>query len=311
MRLRNSVGRLWERTWHKQYGKDTPLIRLFGLVAATIVCFAGNSLLCREALGHGTMDPATFTFLRLCSGAVVLALLSKARGGDISTTSEAGYAGAVSLFAYAALFSWAYVRIAAGVGALVLFAFVQLTMLASAVRSGTGPRGVQWLGVAIALAGVAVLALPGATAPDPVGVVLMAGSGVAWGVYSLLGRRVATPLAVTTASFVRAVPLALGALLLAVLTSAEGPRWNWRTLGLSLASGGLASGLGYTIWYTALPRLDATRAAVVQLAVPLLAATGGIVLLGEKPTIVLGVAAVAILGGMVLTIVGPGVRGPA
>jgi len=251
------------------------------------------------------MDPATFTFLRLGSGALVLALLSTMRGGGASTTSEAGYAGAVSLFAYAALFSWAYVRIPAGVGALVLFAFVQLTMLASAVRSGTGPRGVQWLGVAMALAGVAVLTLPGATAPDLVGVVLMAGSGVAWGVYSLLGRRVGAPLARTTASFVRAVPLALGASLLTVWTSAEGPLWTSRTVGLSIASGGLASGLGYAIWYTALPRLDATRAAVVQLAVPLLAATGGIVLLGEKPSVVLGIAALAILGGMALTIVGP------
>jgi drug/metabolite transporter (DMT)-like permease len=272
---------------------------IVGLVCAALVCFAGNSLLCREALAHGAMDPGTFTFLRLCAGAVVLATLARSRG-SIREARGAGLAGALSLFGYAAFFSWAYVRIPAGIGALVLFAFVQTTMIASAIRSGAGPRGVQWLGVAMALAGVGILALPGAAAPDPVGVLLMAASGVAWGVYSLLGRRAGAPLATTAASFVRSVPFALGALLLAAVMSTDGLRWDGRTVVLSLASGGLTSGLGYAIWYKVLPHLEATHAAVVQLAVPLLAAAGGIVLLGEKPTPTLAVASATILGGLAL-----------
>ena len=261
-----------------------PPIRFFTLLSVTLLAFAGNSLLCREALSGGTMDPATFTFVRLCSGAVVLALVTGSGPAGVSTTSGGAWPGALSLFAYAALFSWAYVRIQASVGALVLFAFVQFTMLAWAVRSGDGPRGIQWLGIAIALSGLVVLTLPGAAAPDLVGLVLMAGSGVAWGVYTLLGRRGGAPLPRTRASFVRAVPLALAPLLFVGATSAEWLRWDSRTLMLSIASGGLASGLGYAIWYTVLPRLDATRAAVVQLAVPLLAAIGGVALLGEAPT---------------------------
>jgi drug/metabolite transporter (DMT)-like permease len=268
-----------------------------GLVCAALVCFAGNSLLCREALAHGAMDPGTFTFLRLSAGAVVLATLARSRG-SIREARAAGLAGALSLFGYAAFFSWAYVRIPAGIGALVLFAFVQTTMIAWAIRSGAGPRGVQWLGVAMALGGVGMLALPGAAAPDPVGVLLMAASGVAWGVYSLLGRRVGSPITATAASFVRSVPFALGALLLAATMS--GLRWDGRTIALALASGGLTSGLGYVIWYKVLPHLEATHAAVVQLAVPVLAAGGGIVLLGEKPTPTLAVASATILGGLAL-----------
>lgn len=249
------------------------------------------------------MDPATFTFLRVSSGALILVLLVKARGFD-GVMRAASFGGSVCLFAYAVLFSWAYVRIPAGVGAFVLFTFVQLTMVLAATKSGAGPRGLQWAGIVIALLGVGVLTLPGATTPDPWGVLLMATSGIAWGFYSLLGKRVETPLATTAASFIGAVPLALAALLLTASTP-QSLRWDSYTIALSLASGGLASGVAYAIWYTALPEISATHAAVVQLAVPLLAASGGVMLLGEKPTIALAASAAAILAGIALAAAGP------
>lgn len=285
-----------------------PSIRLSGLVCLALVAFAGNSLLCRGALGRGAMDPATFTFVRLSSGALVLTLVARSGGRDSVTSRVALLLGPLSLFAYAALFSWAYVRIPAGIGALVLFAFVQLTMLGWGIRSGTQPRGVQWLGIAVALGGVALLTLPGTSAPDPIGVAMMAGSGMAWGAYSLLGRQVGSPLATTASSFLRAAPLAFAAVFLLAATSADGLRWDAHSLALSVVSGALASGLGYVIWYTALPHLDTTRAAVVQLAVPVLAATGGVMLLGEEPTVKLVASSAAILGGIALTTVRFGPR---
>jgi drug/metabolite transporter (DMT)-like permease len=272
--------------------------RLAALVLAVLAAFAGNSLLCRAALGEGATDPATFTFVRLASGALVLLGIARARGGE--RRAGGSWAGALGLFAYAALFSWAYVRIPAGVGALVLFAFVQLTMLGGAVRAGAGPTRVQGVGIVLALAGLAVLVLPGAAAPDALGVVLMAGSGVAWGAYSLLGRRAGSPLEATARSFVGAVPLGLA--MLAAGAATEGLRTDLRGLALAVASGALASGLGYVLWYAVLARLDATRAAAVQLAVPVLAALGGIAFLGEPPTVRLAVAAAAIVGGIGLAI---------
>jgi drug/metabolite transporter (DMT)-like permease len=270
--------------------------RTAAFAAAALACFAANSLLCRAALGTGRSDPATFTAVRLASGALALsALLAgtrrvRPRGGS--------WASALALLAYAVAFSLAYVRIPAGVGALVLFVHVQGTMVGWDVATGArlGARG--WLGAALALAGLAALTLPGAGAPDVVGCVLMAIAGVAWGVYSIRGRRASDPLAVTADHFVRAAPLALVFLLVQ-----PGPAHaTLDGLVLAAASGVVASGLGYAIWYAVLPAIGAARAGTLQLAVPVLAAAGAAALLGERlPARVLG-AGLAILAGVALSV---------
>lgn len=265
------------------------------LAGCALLAFAGNSILCRGALAGHHVDPATFTLVRIATGAGMLAVLARGRArGDGRRTP----ARAIALFAYAALFSWAYVRVPAGPGALVLFAAVQLTMLVAAVRAGVGPRGVQWAGLALALGGLATLTLPGATAPDPVGVLAMAGAGVAWGAYSLLGRGAGDPVVATAAAFLGALPLALVAGAVAWTTGTV--RADATGLALATASGAGLSGLGYVVWYTVLPALGTTRAAVLQLAVPVLAAVAATLLLGEAPSLRLVAAGAAVLGGIAL-----------
>lgn len=261
----------------------------------TLVAFAANSLLCRAALGPRLIDAAGFTAIRIASGAMLLCLLV-GRRGDVR--SFGSWRGAAALTGYAFLFSWAYMRIPAGVGALVMFAAVQLTMFAWAAREGHRPTGRQAVGAGVALAGLAWLTLPGSEAPDLLGTLLMVASGVGWGAYSLIGRGSSRPVADTAGNFVRAlVPVLLiaGA---AMLVSP--PRATPAGVLLAVASGALASGLGYVCWYTVLPQLGAARAAVIQLAVPVLASFGGIALLGEVLTVRLVIASVAVLGGVAL-----------
>lgn len=277
------------------------------LTAAALLGFAANSLLCRMALQPRLVDGATFTTVRLLSGAAVLLVLDRALRPDGPRSPSGGsWASAAALFAYAAAFSFAYVRIGAGVGALLLFAAVQVTMLAWAMRRGERLGAAQWAGVAAALAGIVLLVKPGLSAPDPAGAVLMAAAGVAWGVYSLRGRGTPRPLSATAANFLRAVPLTLALSLAAGIPAALDPRGA----GLAVASGALASGVGYTFWYGALRGLSASRAAVLQLSVPLLAAAGGIVLLGEPLSARLAVSAAAIVGGIALAVDGPRPAGP-
>lgn len=272
-------------------------IRTSLLAGGALLAFAGNSILCRGALAGAHADPATFTLVRLASGAAVLAAVARARG-RAPPPSRASFARAVALFAYAALFSWAYVRVPAGPGALVLFAAVQLTMLAAATRAGVGPRGAQWAGLALALGGLATLTLPGATAPDPWGLVAMAGAGAAWGAYSLRGRDAGDPTSATARAFLGALPLAV--VVAALGWQAGTLRCDATGLVLALASGAVFSGLGYVVWYAVLPRLPTTTAAIVQLAVPILAAVAATLLLGETPTLRLAVAGAAVLAGIAL-----------
>jgi drug/metabolite transporter (DMT)-like permease len=271
-------------------------LRTAALTAGALACFAANSLLARSALGAGLADPATFTAVRLASGALMLPLLLAAsRRGRPSGGS---WASALALFAYAAAFSLAYLRIGAGPGALLLFAAVQTTMLAWSVLRGQRPTAAQWLGAALALAGLAFLTLPGARGSvDAAGAALMLLAGVAWGAYSLRGRTARDPLATTAANFLRAAALAVP------IAAALVARLSARPSGvlLAAASGALASGVGYSIWYAAVPRLGATRAATVQLAVPVLTAAAAAALLGERPSARLAVSAVAILGGIALS----------
>jgi drug/metabolite transporter (DMT)-like permease len=276
-----------------------PPARTLALTAAAMAGFAANSLLCRAALRGGAIDPASFTLIRLASGAAVLAVLAR-RGDRERPLRASSWAAAFALFAYALAFSLAYLRLDVGAGALILFGTVQATMLAAGFRAGERWSLAQALGLALALAGLVVLTGPGTSAPDPLGAALMASAGLAWGAYSLLGRGCAHPLAATAGNFARSVPMALLAGGAAV--------WVWgadlsaRGVALAVASGTLASGLGYSLWYAALPSLTATGAACVQLSVPVLAALGGAALLGEVPSARTTGAGAAILAGIALVI---------
>ena len=271
-------------------------LRTVALTAMTLVCFAANSLLCRAALRPRLIDAATFTSIRLVSGAAALALIlamtkrERPAGGSVGS--------AVALFAYAGAFSLAYVRIGAGVGALLLFGAVQVTMLGWSVARGARPGGLAWFGIAIGLVGLACLALPGASAPDPAGAALMIAAGIAWGAYSIRGGSARDPLATNADNFLRAVPftLALSAVLLRGFAATRDG------VLLAAASGALASGGGYSLWYAVVPALGATRASVVQLAVPVLAGLGATAVLGERLTSRVAISGAAILVGIALAL---------
>jgi drug/metabolite transporter (DMT)-like permease len=273
-----------------------PAFAVAGLTAVAMLAFAANSLLCRLALRQDHIDPASFGAVRLAAGALVLACVMRSRREASSTPGD--WRAAIYLFAYVALFSFAYVPLAAGTGALILFGAVQLAMLGAGLLSGERFSLAGWLGMALALIGLAVLLLPGAAAPSLLGALLMAGAGAAWGGYSLRGRGAADPVAATAASFLRAAPLGI---VLALVFAARAHA-DARGVGLAVASGALTSGLGYVVWYAALRRLSALRAAVVQLSVPPIAAFGGVLLLGEAFSLRLGLASLAIIGGIALVL---------
>ena len=268
------------------------------LTALALVAFAANSILTRLALGAGAMDAATFTTVRLVAGAVVLATIVRVQGGPSPLRGGRSLVGPVALFAYAAPFSFAYVRIGAAAGALLLFGAVQTTMIGWGVAKGERPGLRAWAGIALALAGLAWLTLPALGRPDPVGSGLMIVAGCAWGVYSLAGKGATNALAANARSFVWAVPLAL----LLNLVAASSVVVSWRGLILAAASGGITSGLGYAIWYRALRGLTATRAAILQLSVPVIAAVGAVVVLHESVNPRLAVSAAAVIGGLALVL---------
>ena len=276
-----------------------PPLATVALTTAAMIAFAANSLLCRAALGGGHADAATFTALRLLGGTVALGLLARIRGVSAPPESFA-WGSAVVLFAYAAGFSLAYTRIPAGVGALLLFAAVQLTMVGAGLVRGERPRPLEWVGLAFSLTGLLLLTRPGLARPDPLGAGLMLVAGVAWGIYSLRGRVHGDAVAVNAASFARALPLSLAAGAAAALLGAA--RLSSVGVWLALASGAIASGLGYAVWYAALRGLTATRAAIVQLSAPPLAAAGAVVFLGESFSSRLLIASVLILGGIALAV---------
>jgi drug/metabolite transporter (DMT)-like permease len=264
------------------------------LTTLAMAAFASNSLLTRAALAPGRIDAASFTLVRLASGAAVLLAITRGR------RAGAGLAGPLALFAYAAPFSFAYLRIGAAVGALVLFGVVQVSMIGWGLRMGERPGARVSAGLALASSGLLVLLLPAATRPDALGLALMALAGAAWGAYSLLGRGLRDPIAANARSFALAVPLALAPL--AAGLAAGSLRASPAGLALAAASGGLTSGLGYAVWYPALSGLAASQAAVVQLSVPVLAAVGAVLLLGERVGPGLLVSGVLVLGGVGLAL---------
>jgi len=271
--------------------------RLFLLTALAMMAFAGNSLLCRLALRHTGIDAASFTAIRLAAGAITLWLLTRVRADE--RAGSGNWLSALALFVYAAGFSFAYATLSAATGALLLFGAVQATMIGHGLASGERLRPLQWLGLVLALAGLIGLLLPGISAPPPAGSMLMIGAGIAWGVYSLRGRGGGAPIKVTAGNFLRAAPIAM----LLCLLNIDNAAVDRAGIFYALSSGALASGVGYAIWYTALPALKATHAATVQLSVPVIAAAGGIVFLSEQLTPRLVAASVAILGGIALVIV--------
>lgn len=262
-----------------------------------MLAFASNSLLCRTALKQTQIDAATFTSLRILAGAVALAFISMMRR-QTSLGSDGSWTSAFLLFVYAAGFSFAYVNLSAGTGALLLFVAVQATMIFWGWTKGERFRAIQFAGFIIAAAGLVLLLFPGLTAPPLGGSLCMIGAGVAWGVYSLRGRIAADPIAATCGNFLRALPLA------ALLTGITIRHANINSLGAvcAIISGAVTSGVGYIFWYSALPSLKSTNAATVQLCVPILAATGGILLLGEPITLRYAVATITVLGGIALVL---------
>jgi drug/metabolite transporter (DMT)-like permease len=273
-----------------------------------MIAFASNSLLCRAALRDTGIDAASFTFIRIVSGAIALFLISFAAAvsdrrdnpiGAHKTRPQGTWLSAFALFAYAAAFSFAYNTLSAGTGALLLFGAVQATMIFWGVRKGERLDRIQILGVSVAIAGLVVLVLPGLSAPGLLGSFLMLSAGVAWGIYSLRGKSTRDAIAATAGNFIRSVPFA------AVMSAVALPsiRLNGTGLVYAIISGAITSGLGYVIWYGALPHLNNASAATVQLSVPVLAATGGIILLGEPITLRYVVASIAVLGGIALVVV--------
>jgi drug/metabolite transporter (DMT)-like permease len=272
------------------------------LVILALIAFAANSILCRLALGAELIDPVSFTSIRILAGAATLLLVSLRASGPSSNRSDASektsWTGAVMLYSYAIGFSLAYQHLTAASGALILFGCVQFTMMLSAVRSGETLDAKSWIGFALAVLGLVYLLAPGAEAPNLLGAALMALAGIAWGIYSLLGRGASQPIQMTQRNFLRASAPAILASLVAL------PMFEVETLGVVYAvlSGSVTSGLGYVLWYQCLPRITASQASIVQLAVPVIASLGGVLLLGEPVGLRLIVASCLILGGIAIAI---------
>ena len=270
--------------------------RALVLTSLAMTAFAGNSLLCRLALKQTSMDATSFTTIRLVSGALVLWLVTRNRHG--APAGEGNWLSALALFFYAAGFSFAYVSLPAATGALLLFGAVQATMIGYGLWSGERLRRLQLVGLVLAFSGLFGLLLPGLSAPPLAGSLLMLGAGLAWGIYSLRGKGAGDPIRVTAGNFLRAAPVTMALSLFMLKGTSLDTAGFW----YAVSSGALTSGIGYAIWYAALPGLKATNAATVQLSVPVIAALGGIAFLGEPITLRLALASAAILGGIALVL---------
>jgi len=277
----------------------SPLLRAIVYTSVTMLAFAGNSILCRMALRDGAIDPASFTSIRLLSGAVALLLIVRLTSNDASIREHGGWISGLVLFFYAICFSYAYISLSAGAGALILFGFVQGTMIAIALWSGDRPSVSEWLGWLLAFGGLVWLLIPGIEAPPAVGAMLMALAGIGWGVYSIRGRNETNALVSTCSNFVYSMAFVI--VLTAIMyTSADITN---RGVILAVISGALTSGVGYVIWYAALNYLSAMQAALVQLSVPAIAAAGGVILLAEPVSLRLLTSGALILGGISLALI--------
>jgi drug/metabolite transporter (DMT)-like permease len=267
------------------------------LTTLAMLAFAANSVLCRLALGADTIDAASFTSIRLLSGAAMLAIILFYRNRSFGQ-DKPNPVSALMLFTYAICFSFSYIQLSTGTGALILFGTVQLTLMLSGLLKGERPVPLAWLGMVAAFSGLVYLLLPSVSAPPLDGSALMILAGIAWGIYTLRGKGSKDPLSATSWNFLGTIPLV--ALTYVVFRSDF--HLSQEGIVLAVASGALASGLGYVIWYSVLPRLSWMNAATVQLSVPVIAAAGGVILIAEPVTVRLVIATLVVLGGIYLTI---------
>jgi len=265
-----------------------------------LFAFAGNSILCRLALGEDTIDAASFTTIRLLSGIIVLAIILKMTNASRAITSKGSWKASFMLFLYAVTFSFAYISLDTGTGALILFGAVQITMILVGLLAGNKLHYFEWLGVIAAFSGFVYLVMPSLTTPSLIGFILMSVAGVAWGFYTLAGKGSESPLSDTAYNFLRTLPLVI---ILIVVTN-QNASLSQRGILLAVLSGGIASGLGYTIWYIALGGLSSIQAAAVQLLVPVIAAIGGVLFTNEMFSLRLATSSVMILGGITAVILG-------
>lgn len=270
------------------------------LTGLALIAFAANSVLCRLALGNGSIDASSFTVIRLLSGAIALFIISSIKGTNKAESSKGSWTASFMLFLYAITFSLAYLSVDTGTGALILFGSVQITMILLSILSGTRLHISEWSGVIIAFSGFIYLILPGITTPSVNGFILMTISGISWGIYTLRGRKSKKPLMETTYNFVRTIPFVA---LLAVF-NIQNISYSPEGIVLALLSGGITSGVGYTIWYIALRGLSSTQAAVIQLSVPVIAAIGGVMFVSELITYRLIISATLVLGGIFMVLLG-------
>ena len=276
------------------------LFKTIMLTGIALIAFAANSVLCRLALGNQVIDASSFTLIRLLSGSIVLLIILGATRKAGTAATKGSWTASFMLFLYAITFSYAYISLDTGTGALILFGSVQITMLLQSLISGTRLQAIEWAGVIVAFTGFVYLVLPGLTTPSMTGFLLMTIAGCAWGIYTLKGRESKNPLWDTAYNFFRTTPL----LLLLAITTFGNAIYSPEGVLLALLSGGITSGVGYTIWYIALGGLSSTQAAVLQLLVPVIAALGGVMFVSEAITFRLTISAVMVLGGIAMVILG-------
>lgn len=279
---------------------NNALVKTVFCTGLALIAFAANSVLCRLALAEEAIDASSFTVIRLLSGAIVLLIIISLTRNNTKSTEKGSWSASFFLFLYAITFSFAYITLDTGTGALILFGSVQITMILVSLYSGTRLHWTEWTGITAAFSGFVYLILPGVTTPSIIGFGLMTIAGIAWGIYTLMGRGSKNPLMDTSYNFFRTIPLVIILAMIAFKTA----QFSLEGILYAVLSGGIASGIGYTIWYMALGGLSATQAAVLQLLVPVIAALGGIIFVSEAITVRLTVAAAMILGGILMVVLG-------
>lgn len=276
------------------------ILKIFILTGLALIAFAANSVLCRLALGDKTIDAASFTNIRLFSGAVVLLLILKLYNSQSQNSSKGNWLSSFMLFLYAVTFSFAYISLDTGTGALIMFGSVQITIILLSIISGNRLNIYEWLGVTIAFLGFVYLILPGVSSPSLIGFSLMTIAGIAWGIYTLKGKESKNPLRDTTFNFIRTIPF----IIILLIFTFQYSSYSTKGVVLAIISGGITSGIGYTIWYMAMEGLSKIQTAVIQLLVPIIAAFGGVIFVDEKITFRLSVASILVLGGILVVVLG-------
>jgi len=276
------------------------LVKTIIFTALALIAFAANSVLCRLALGEQAIDASSFTIIRLLSGAIVLLAIIKTNRNITGSSAKGSWSAGFMLFVYAITFSFAYITLDTGTGALILFGSVQITMILLSLLSGNRLHITELVGVVIAFIGFVYLILPGVTTPSAIGFLLMSVAGIAWGIYTIKGHGSKNPLMDTAYNFLRTIPLVL----ILAIVAIKDAHYSSEGILLAVLSGGIASGIGYTIWYIALAGLSVMQAAVMQLLVPVIAALGGVLFVSEAVTLRLTVSATLILGGILMVVLG-------